>query len=142
MILSADDGRIEMHAVGRTPRWTQLRQTAGVGASTIELLVDNADWQVGDEIVVASSDYATEDHRTNERRRITAVSGRTVTLNEPLTYWHFGAPEVKKRFGFPVDLRAEVGVLASNVVIEGKELVCISRHKRQVCSKRVFAQVT
>ncbi len=119
MILSADDGRIDIHAVGRTPTWTQLQQTAEVGATTIQLLVDNANWQVGDEVVVASSDYASDGHPSNERRRITAISGRTVTLSDPLKYWHFGAPQIKKRFGYPIDLRAEVGVLASNVLIEG-----------------------
>lgn len=118
MLLVADEGRLDVIAAGRTPTWTQLSAVAARGATQITLLTD-VNWRVGDEVVVASSDYGTKDHAANERRRITAIAGRTLTLDRPLTYWHYGAASETVRHGMPIDVRAEVGVLASNVMFEG-----------------------
>ena len=70
----------------------------------------NADqWQAGDEIVLASTDY---DPRQAERRTIAAISGNTITLDEPLEYMHFG------KITFEVDERGEVGLLTRNIKVQ------------------------
>ena len=74
------------------------------------------DWQVGEEIVIASTDYEMEHAET---RFITAVSNdkKTLTLNQPLKYKHYSAVETYGSDDFP--MRCEVGLLTRNVKIQG-----------------------
>src|SRR5690606_20861646 len=74
----------------------------------IEVL-DASGWRIGDEIVLASTDY---DPREVEKRTITAVRGNAVTLDRPLEYMHFG------KITFDVDERGEVGLLTRNIKIQ------------------------
>src|SRR5690606_29750524 len=72
-------GTLSLHG-DRTKAWTKLSTTAEAGSTTIEGL-DASDWRVGDEIVLASTDY---DPRQAEVRTITDISGNTITLDQPL----------------------------------------------------------
>jgi hypothetical protein len=103
-------GTLNLHG-NRTNAWTKLAATAEKGSSSIEVL-DASQWQAGDEIVLASTDY---NPRQAERRTITAVSGNSLTLNEPLQYMHFG------QITFEVDERGEVGLLTRNIKIQASE---------------------
>ncbi|HHX82242.1 MAG TPA: transmembrane domain-containing protein, partial [Pseudomonadaceae bacterium] len=103
-------GTLNLHG-NRTNAWTKLAQTAAAGADTITVL-DTAEWQVGDEIVLASTDY---DPRQAETRHITAISGNTLTLDQPLEYMHFG------EITFGVDERGEVGLLTRNIKVQASE---------------------
>src|SRR5690606_13481464 len=78
-------GTLNLHG-DRTHTWTRLVKTAEAGATTIEV-IDAGDWRVGDEIVLASTDF---DPRQAERRTITAVNGNRLTLDRKLEYMHFG----------------------------------------------------
>ncbi len=60
--------------------------TANAGATSIQVL-DAKGWKVGDEIVLASTDF---NPRQAERRTIAVISGNTITLDKPLAYMHFG----------------------------------------------------
>src|SRR5690606_19547593 len=91
-------GTLNLHG-DRTHTWTKLSATAEAGSTTIEVL-DASGWLVGDEIVLASTDY---DPRQAEVRTIAAISGNTLTLDKPLDYMHFG------KITFDVDERGEVG---------------------------------
>src|SRR5690606_29188484 len=72
-------------------------------------VLDAGDWEVGDEVVLASTDF---DPRQAETRYIAAIRGDRITLDEPLEYMHFG--EVT----FGVDQRGEVGLLTRNIKIQ------------------------
>jgi cell migration-inducing and hyaluronan-binding protein len=100
-------GTLNLHG-DRTHSWTRLAATAEAGVSSIEVL-DAAQWRVGDEIVLASTDY---DPRQAEKRRITAISGNKITLDRKLDYMHFG------KITFDVDERGEVGLLTRNIKIQ------------------------
>jgi cell migration-inducing and hyaluronan-binding protein len=100
-------GTLNLHGT-RTNTWTKLSKTAAAGSRSIEVL-DAAQWQAGDEIVLASTDY---DPRQAERRIIAAISGNTITLDKPLEYMHFG------KITFDVDQRGEVGLLTRNIKIQ------------------------
>jgi cell migration-inducing and hyaluronan-binding protein len=100
-------GTLNLHG-NRTHTWTKLSKTAEAGATSIEVL-NAAGWRVGDEIVLASTDF---DPRQAEKRRITAIRGNTVTLDKKLDYMHFG------KITFDVDQRGEVGLLTRNVKIQ------------------------
>ena len=103
-------GILNLHG-NRTNTWSKLAKTAKADSKEIEVL-DAAQWRVGDEIVLASTDF---NPRQAERRTITGIQGNAITLNEPLQYMHFG------EITFGVDERGEVGVLTRNVKIQASE---------------------
>jgi len=105
-------GRMEVYGERRTS-WTHLGASVAAGASQITLATD-ADWREGDRIVIAPS--GTNPHEA-EHRVISAVSGRTLTLESPLDHPHFG--EIQQIAGRAVDQRAEVGLLTRNIRIMG-----------------------
>src|SRR5579863_4070845 len=100
-------GTLNLHG-DRTNSWTKLSSTANAGDTSIQVL-NAAGWRVGDEIVLASTDY---DPRQAERRNIAAISGNTITLDKKLDYMHFG------RVTFDVDERGEVGLLTRNIKLQ------------------------
>ena len=100
-------GTLNLHG-NRSNSWTKLAKTAEAGSKTIELL-NASQWQVGDEIVLASTDY---NPRQAETRHITALSGNSITLGEPLEYMHYG------EITFGVDERGEVGLLTRNIKVQ------------------------
>ena len=63
-------GTLNLHG-DRTNTWTKLSSTANAGATSIQVL-NATGWRVGDEIVLASTDF---DPRQAERRTIAAISG-------------------------------------------------------------------
>src|SRR5271169_1125606 len=100
-------GTLNLHG-DRTNSWTKLSSTANAGATSIQVL-NSAGWRVGDEIVLASTDF---DPRQAERRNIAAISGNTITLDKKLDYMHFG------KITFDVDERGEVGLLTRNIKLQ------------------------
>src|SRR5690606_3430995 len=103
-------GTLNVHG-DRSHTWTKLSATANAGATSIEVL-DASGWRVGDEIVLASTDY---DPRQAEVRTISAVRGNRITLDRPLEFMHFG------KVTFDVDERGEVGLLTRNVRIQASD---------------------
>jgi cell migration-inducing and hyaluronan-binding protein len=100
-------GTLSLHG-DRENAWTKLARTAEAGSTRIEVL-DASGWRVGDEIVLASTDF---NPRQAETRQITAISGNALTLDQPLEYMHFG------EITYGVDQRGEVGLLTRNVRVQ------------------------
>ena len=100
-------GTLNLHG-NRSNSWTKLVRTAEAGSNAI-IVANAAQWQVGDEIVLASTDY---NPRQAETRHITAISDNAITLDEPLEYMHFG------EITFGVDERGEVGLLTRNIKVQ------------------------
>jgi hypothetical protein len=75
-----------------------------------------SEWQVGDTIVIASSDWY---HQHAEHRVIKTydATNRKITFDEPLEIKHFG--DIETYSGKSFDLRAEVGLLSRNIVFRG-----------------------
>ena len=103
-------GRLNLHGTSENT-WSKLTATAERGATSIQLL-DASGWRVGDEIVLASTDF---NPRQAERRTITAIAGNTVSFAQPLAYMHYG------EITFGVDERGEVGNLTRNIVVQASE---------------------
>ena len=80
-----EGGELSLQAPERSS-WSQLTATAEAGDDTLQV-ADTDGWRVGDEIVVASTDF---DFEQAEKRTITDVSGGRVTLDEPLETMHYG----------------------------------------------------
>jgi len=100
------EGTLSLHG-DRENSWSKLAETAEAGSTQIEVL-DASEWRVGDEIVLASTDF---NPRQAETRRISAIRGNTLTLDQPLDYMHFG------EITFGVDERGEVGMLTRNIKV-------------------------
>jgi hypothetical protein len=103
-------GTLNLHG-NRTNSWTKLARTAEAGSTSIEVL-NAAQWKVGDEIVLASTDF---NPRQAERRTIAAISGNKITLDKKLDYMHFG------KITYDVDERGEVGLLTRNIKVQASE---------------------
>ncbi|TWU28688.1 G8 domain-containing protein [Bythopirellula polymerisocia] len=79
-------------------------------------------WEVGDQIVIASSsnDYADEEVRTITG--ISVASNRTtLTLNSPLNHRHYGEIEYYRNGELSIDMRAEVALLNRSITIQGTQ---------------------
>jgi cell migration-inducing and hyaluronan-binding protein len=100
-------GTLNLHG-NRTNSWTKLAKTAEAGSTSIEVL-NAAGWRVGDEIVLASTDF---DPRQAERRTVAAIRGNAITLDKKLDFMHFG------KITFDVDERGEVGMLSRNIRLQ------------------------
>jgi len=100
-------GTLSLHG-NRKDSWTKLVKTAAAGSTTIEVL-NAGDWKKGDVIVVASTDY---DPHQAEKRTISSISGKVITLDQKLEYMHYG------QVTFGVDERAEVGMLSRNIHLQ------------------------
>ncbi|RIV89983.1 hypothetical protein D2V17_05030, partial [Aurantiacibacter xanthus] len=103
-------GTLSLHG-DREHTWSKLARTAEAGSTGIEVL-DASGWRVGDEIVLASTDF---NPRQAEKRTIAAIDGNALTLDRPLDYMHFG------EITFGVDQRGEVGLLTRNIRIQASE---------------------
>jgi len=125
-------GTLNLHG-DRTNTWTKLAETAEAGATRIEVL-DASEWRVGDEIVLASTDF---DARQAERRTIAAIRRDTITLDRPLEFMHFG------EITFDVDQRGEVGLLTRNILIQASpdaEQSFFGGHIMAMPSSRMFVE--
>jgi cell migration-inducing and hyaluronan-binding protein len=100
-------GTLNLHG-DRQNTWTKLADTANAGSTSIQVL-NAAGWRVGDEIVLASTDF---DPRQAERRTISAIRGNTITLDKKLDYMHFG------KITYDVDERGEVSMITRNIKLQ------------------------
>jgi hypothetical protein len=115
--ISVHGGQIDIHGMPKTPTWTLLGASVQKGSSTITL-TEAVNWLVGDEIVVASTSFNRDEF---ERRFIVTISsdGKTLTLDSPLLYAHFG--ETLNYNSQNYEVRAEVAVLTRNVRVFGDD---------------------
>lgn len=80
---------LSLHGKRRSHTWTTLASTVSAGGSSITVS-DAVDWQVGEEIVVASTSFV---HTEAEKKIIKAISGNTITVDSPFVYQHFSGVE-------------------------------------------------
>lgn len=108
-------GVVDLHGVQKTS-WTRLDGTAESGARRIRVL-DATNWQAGDRIVVAPTDFEPTEA---EIRTVTRVEGRLLELDAPLAHRHWGKVQVLGATGAVMDQRAEVGLLSRSITIRGE----------------------
>ena len=120
-------GTLEMHGIERPVTWTDLKTTVEAGATSITLNDVTGgkplDWKVGEEIVIASTDYS---GRNAEQRKITSITNTStnpeITFDEPLLFKHYAGIQyygnsTPRDF---IEMRAEVGLLTRNVKYQGE----------------------
>ena len=124
---------LDIHGTERDITWTSLETTALAGSETITLR-EAVDWQVGEKIVIASTDLGVEDNHQpgigdmSEQRTIKTISAdqTVITFDGPLLWEHYANTDT---YGYPdmnnmvdsIEMRAEVGLLTRNVKYQGDE---------------------
>lgn len=121
--------RGQLHLVGKPVpvTWTMLDSTVAAGSNQITLQAQPSvfNWAVGDQIVIASTDY---DHNHSETAFITAIADhpsdsaatnkrKILTLDIDLVYQHYAG--VYTQGTDSIEMRAEVGLLTRTVKYQG-----------------------
>ncbi len=120
LMAMGQNARINIHADdAQKESWSQLAATVQPGDDRIQL--DEATgWEVGDRIVIASTDF---DLNQSEEFEIIGVenNGRTVVLDRDVQYMHYGEADTYSNGeqSWTLDMRAEVGLLSRDVKIQG-----------------------
>lgn len=112
-------GRMDFHGAPIDRTWLKLDEPAEPGDTSVTVKETPNGWRVGDEILVTGSTHAYSPHGFRhdtgyvgtEKRRITSVDGRTLTLDEPLEVEHYGSGPY----------RSEVANLSRTVVVESAD---------------------
>lgn len=134
-LMAAMNGRLQFFGEEKLS-FTKLSQTANAG--TNQIVVENIiernfdgttsvasdgalNWEVGDQIVIASS---SRDYDDEEVRTITAITDlgngtSRLTLNASLSNRHYGVIETYDNGNRSIDMRAEVALLNRNVKVQG-----------------------
>jgi len=112
-LVARPGAEVRLFGERRTP-WVRLTSTAFAGATILEL--EPNDWSIGDQIVIAPTDF---DPEQAEDVRIEAVNGTSVTIDRPLAHTHWCGTE--SFAGKTITECAEVGLLTRNITIQGDE---------------------
>jgi hypothetical protein len=105
-------GGLDIHGKNRTVYWTQLAATVSAGDNTLTVS-DETDWEVGDEIVVATTSYEAWQTETFKIEAVTDAS--TFQINGSFAFKHIA------EYNDDYVLAAEVGLLTRNIKIEGND---------------------
>jgi hypothetical protein len=110
------NNKVEMYGKKRV---NMSRMTASAAAGDKKIKVaSTVDWAVGERIFIATS---TIQHDHGEYRNIAAIANGEITLDEALTYYHYGTAESTATAYNGVDVRNEVLLLSRNVRIKGEK---------------------
>lgn len=96
--------------------WTALTVNPTVGETTLSLKADPLGWEVGDRIVITGTDVVQA--KGDEVAVIQAISGKTITLAQPLTQSHQSPA---------ADLTVHVANLSRNIQIESESAKALDR---------------
>ncbi len=115
-------GRMEFHGAPMSRTWVKLGATAKPGDTEVTLEEAVSGWKSGDKVIVTATQRDMREQGTRrpgkggrqaftEERRIAAVEGAKLTLDQPLTHAHRGEGEY----------RGEVAVLSRNLTVESAD---------------------
>lgn len=109
--------RSNIKIIGRelTNTWTLLTQNADSGDTELHVKDDISDWNVGDEIGVATTRRG-----DSSRHRIIAINEQVITIDPALQDNHWGGYRDLAE-GYRFEMAAEVVNLQRNIVIRGPD---------------------
>lgn len=137
-------GTLDLHGASPSVIWTRLSAHANANATALSLL-QSVNWKIGDEIVIAPTDFyrAANGNSVTQRVALSAVNGNQVTIAQGLNAFRWGLLQYPTTTGMslssanivapPVpdtptratplvlDERAEVGNVTRNIVIEAPD---------------------
>jgi cell migration-inducing and hyaluronan-binding protein len=121
-VLAVKGGQLEMHGRPRSIAWTDLEVTVEKGSSRITVRKPEGklfDWAVGDEIVIASTDFEAShaEKRTIENVLYDHTEFPELELGRALEHTHFAG--VGEFGNDKIEIRAEVGLLTRSIKFRG-----------------------
>lgn len=122
-VLGIYEGEMDIHGKIRKPVWTQISKDALKGDKQITLK-EEVDWQIGEFIVIASTDYSPSHCEEREISEIDNSNSKfpVIKFKTALKYNHNGTIDTRTSISGVVDsidMRAEVGLLTRNIKIQG-----------------------
>ena len=115
-----NNGELNLWGYSRSHSWAEVAETADVGATSI-VVGASVDWDQGDQIAIATTDYDSTHTETRAVKNATRVSnGVRLDLDgPPLKYRHVAVVESygNKLKMKNISMRAEVALLTRNVVV-------------------------
>ena len=113
-------GSIEIHGRPRRRVWTILGADILPGTNTV-YTAEPVDWQPGELVVITSSDF--DYLHAEEAGVVSVVNATQFTVNITFQWLHRGTivPAEQVAWDSSVDMRAEVGLITRNVVVQGDE---------------------
>ena len=113
-VLVQDGGTISLAGAKRVS-WSRLVSTAKKGDTSLVLPPDATDdWQVGDEIAIAPTDYSFDEY---DVVKIVGKKDKKLIIDPPLKYRHFAQPQTFH--DKTIEMRAEVALLTRNIKLWG-----------------------
>ncbi|KAJ1555133.1 Fibrocystin-L [Nowakowskiella sp. JEL0078] len=110
-------GTLQIYGIPRNVVWTTLAETA-VANSSMLVLSKSVDWNPGEKIVIASTSY--EPLEAEERViKFVSPNGTILIIDSPLNHTHISHSETHGNR--TLSMRAEVGLLSRNIVIQGDD---------------------
>src|SRR5262245_61571798 len=115
-------GRVTMHGSIKTPTFVRTAKEPLAGNTTLVLAQAVTAWSVGDQLVLPDTrqlrdkDTGWDSRPQDERVRVKAIEGSTVSLESPLAYDHKGARNGEGS----LELLPHVGNLSRNVVVRSE----------------------
>jgi hypothetical protein len=111
-------GRMDFHGAPLSRTWVKLGEPAKKGSAEVVLAEEITGWQVGDQVVLTSTNWDDQKEDCSEPRTIAAIErgagvspALKITLDQPLNYDHLGEG----------DERGEIANLSRNVVVESAD---------------------
>jgi len=128
-------GTLELHGTPPAVPWTKINAHAEAGSTALTLM-ESVDWNAGDEVVIAPTDFYGV--AATEAFTLASVEGAAIALNAPLAADRWGrlqyattngmseTPDELAEAPLPdtplvLDERAEVGNLTRNIVIQAPD---------------------
>ena len=137
-------GELELHGNPPSTVWTKINEHSELGSTSLTLM-EEADWEAGQEIVIAPTDYfeAGNGISVSQKLSLASVSGTSLTLNEGLNAHRWGRLQYATPDGLSLmegnlaepplpntdstttplvlDERAAIGNLTRNIVIRSPD---------------------
>ena len=92
-----------------------MTQNANAGDTELHLKDDISDWNIGDEIGIATTRRG-----DSTRHRITAINGQILTIDPPLENEHWGGYRDLPG-GYSLEMAAEVVNMERNILVHGPD---------------------
>jgi hypothetical protein len=132
--ITVTGGRVEIYGNAPSPVWTKLNDHANAGATSLKVKDTLTNWNAGDTVAVAPTDYYGV--AQTERMTLASASGSQAVLNTALSKFRWGKMQFVTNAGMSLtpdasyvpptptspttlDERAAVANLTRNIVIEG-----------------------
>ncbi|KAA0165290.1 hypothetical protein FNF31_01943 [Cafeteria roenbergensis] len=119
VIIPSEMGHLDIHGAPRIRSWCRIAADASPGSRDL-YTSENVDWAVGDKLVITTS--STNYQHAEELEVAEVVGPRHLRMKEPFQRLHRAQVIDGSPYGHSdVDMRAAVGLLSRNVIIQGDE---------------------